>query len=78
MTTPRPHYRTALTAVYNPLQPRGHFSTTTAMKSSYSVSVLLAAVAGVALVSGQVPIPRREVGFVYGSGPANASVHLDF
>ena len=45
------------------------------MKSSCSVSVLLAAVA---VVAGQVPIPRREVGFVYGSGPANASVHLDF
>nr|KAG5702297.1 hypothetical protein BaRGS_002964 [Batillaria attramentaria] len=29
-------------------------------------------------VEGQVPIPRRKVGFVYGSGQANAPLYLDF
>ena len=42
-----------------------------------SVLVLLAAVV-VVMVGGQIPIPKREVGFVYGSGQASASVHLDF
>ncbi|XP_067664251.1 uncharacterized protein [Haliotis asinina] len=31
-----------------------------------------------ALATAQIPIPRREVGFVYNSGSASAPIHLDF
>lgn len=39
---------------------------------------VLAALIVVVVVEGQIPIPRRKVGFVFGWGQANASVHLDF
>ena len=49
------------------------------MKWTCCVLAWLGAVlVGVAVVDGQIPIPKREVGFVYGAGQANASVHLDF
>ncbi|XP_070204823.1 uncharacterized protein [Littorina saxatilis] len=49
------------------------------MKSFCSVGMLVAAVlAALVAVKGQIPIPRRELGFVYANGQPNASVHLDF
>ncbi|KAK7087970.1 uncharacterized protein [Littorina saxatilis] len=43
------------------------------------VRMLVAAVlVALVAVKGQIPIPRKKLGFVYANGQPNASVHLDF
>lgn len=46
------------------------------MKSICNLPLLLSLI--VFGVYGQIPIPRREVGFVYGSAKRDAPIHLDF